>query len=61
MGLNGVVMVSKQFVADFELVAEHYRLRELGEYDDAKQAARQDLVAAAEAFAAMADEIRGKT
>lgn len=51
-------MVSKRFAADFETVATHYSLRELGEYETAKTAARQDLEAAQETFAAIAAEIR---
>lgn len=51
------VMASKSFVADFEAVAAHYRLRECGEYDQAKAAARADLDAAIVCFAAMAGEI----
>jgi hypothetical protein len=51
------VKVSKQFAADFEDVARHYRLRELGEYDEAKEAARRDIEAAKMCFAAMAHEI----
>lgn len=52
------VMVSKRFAADFETVAAHYNLRELGEYADAKEAARRDIEAAQEAFAVIAAEIR---
>lgn len=58
MSAGNRVTVSKQFVADFEAVAAHYNLRELGEYETAKIAARQDLEAAQEAFAAIAAEIR---
>lgn len=58
MGLSGVVIVSRKFVADFETVAAHYNLRELGEFELAKEAARQDLEAAQETFAAIAAEIR---
>lgn len=50
------VMASKQFVADFEAVALRYNLRELGEYETAKQAARRDLENAEACFAAMAKE-----
>lgn len=50
------VTVSKQFVADFEAVALRYNLRELGEYETAKQAARRDLENAEACFAAMAKE-----
>ena len=50
------VMASKQFVADFEAVALRYNLRELGEYEAAKEAARRDLENAEVCFAAMARE-----
>lgn len=46
--------VSKQFADDFEAVAKHYRLRELGQYEEAKAAARRDLDSAEVCFAAMA-------
>ena len=49
-------MASKQFVADFETVAARYKLRELGQYDEAKAAARRDLESAEVCFAAMAGE-----
>lgn len=52
------VKVSRKFVADFETVATHYKLRELGEFELAKEAARRDIEAAQEAFAAIAAEIR---
>lgn len=43
-------------MADFEAVAARYNLKELGEYDEAKQAARADLKAAIECFASLAKE-----
>lgn len=49
-------MASRQFVADFEAVAARYNLRELGEYEAAKEAARRDLENAEVCFAAMAKE-----
>lgn len=52
------ISVSRQFAADFETVATHYSLRELGEYETAKTAARRDIEAAQEAFAVIAAEIR---
>lgn len=58
MRISERVTVSKQFVSDFEAVATRYNLRELGEYETAKTAARQDLEAAQETFAAIAAEIR---
>lgn len=47
-------VVSKQFVDNFEAVAERYNLRGLGQYDEAKVAARRDLENAEVCFAAMA-------
>ena len=58
MRISERVTVSQQFVADFETVATHYNLRELGEYELAKEAARRDIEAAQGAFAAIAAEIR---
>lgn len=52
--------VTKQFAEDFELVAEHYGLKKYGEYEEAKQAARNDLEAAQVSFAAMAREIKNQ-
>ena len=52
-------VVSQNFAADFELVASHYRLKECGEYEAAKAAARGDLEAAITTFASLANEIRG--
>lgn len=49
-------MASKQFVADFEAVATRYKLRELGEHESAKAAARRDMDAAEVCFAAIAGE-----
>ncbi len=37
------VKASRQFVADFEAVAVRYKLRELGEYEAARNIARNDL------------------
>lgn len=56
MGLSGVVIVSRKFVADFETVATRYNLRELGEYEAARNIARNDLDSAIECFTAMAKE-----
>lgn len=50
------VTVNKQFVADFETVAARYNLRELGEYEQAKEAARRDIENAEICFSAMAKE-----
>ena len=52
------VTVSKQFVADFEAVALRYNLRELGEYEAARNIARNDLDSAIECFTSMANAIR---
>lgn len=57
---NGNVMASKQFVADFEAVAVHYKLRELGQYDEAKAAARRDMPNAIVCFASMAKDVPEK-
>lgn len=46
----------RQFVEDFELVAERYHLRELGEYELAKSAARADLEAAITTYRSLAQE-----
>ncbi len=54
------VSTSREFVADFELVAEHYKLRELGEYDLAKDAARRDMENAINTFSELAKEIRSQ-
>lgn len=50
------VKVNKQFVDDFEAVATRYNLRELGEYELAKAAARRDLENAEVCFAAIAGQ-----
>lgn len=55
----GEDMATQKFVADFMLVANHYMLEELGELDEAKQAARNDMAAAEISYAAMAKEIGG--
>ena len=49
--------VPPKFVKDFEAVAAHYNLKALGEYDQAKAAARADLDSAIPCFAALAGEI----
>lgn len=55
------VSVSKTFADDFEAVATHYQLRERGEYEAAKAAARADLDAAISTFSTLAEEIRSGT
>ena len=49
--------VPPRFVNDFEAVAAHYNLKALGQYDEAKSAARADLDNAIECYAAIAKEI----
>ena len=56
MSMDQTVNASKQFVADFEAVATRYNLRELGEYELAKAAARRDLENAEVCFAAIAGQ-----
>jgi len=50
--------VPPKFVKDFEAVAAHYNLKALGEYDQAKEAARNDLENAITCYAHLAAEIR---
>ena len=50
-------IVPREFVNDFEAVANHYQLKALGEYETAKQAARADLDNAITTYAALAKEI----
>ena len=49
-------VVSQKFVDDFELVATRYNLRELGEYEEAKEAARRDIENAISTYAQLAKE-----
>lgn len=58
MRISERVTVSKQFVSDFEAVATRYKLRELGEYEAARNIARNDLDSAIECFTSMANAIR---
>lgn len=51
------VAVPQQFVDDFEAVAARYNLRELGQYDEAKAAARRDMENAEVCFSVMAREV----
>lgn len=51
-------IVPRQFADDFDLVAAHYGLKELGEYEAAKSAARANLEEAIAMFAELANEIR---
>ena len=50
------LIVPRDFVNDFEVVAENYQLRQLGEYALAKEAARNDLENAISTFSALAKE-----
>lgn len=50
--------VPRKFADDFEAVAIRYNLKETGEYEIAKQAARNDLENAIVTYAALAKEIR---
>jgi hypothetical protein len=50
--------VPRQFVKDFELVAEHYGLKHISEYFPAKEAARNDLENAITCYHHLAEEIR---
>lgn len=54
--MSKTVMATKQFVNDFETVATRYNLRELGEYETAKSAARADLDNAIITFSKLAKE-----
>jgi hypothetical protein len=60
MPVSRRVTVTQQFSDDFELVATRYNLRELGEYELARNAARNDLDSAIACFAALADEVRNE-
>jgi hypothetical protein len=51
-------VVPRQFVDDFELVADHYGLKHISEYFPAKEAARKDLDNAITTFANLADQVR---
>lgn len=55
--MSGSKIVPREFVNDFEAVAAHYGLKALGQYDDAKSAARADLDNAITTYAAIAKEI----
>lgn len=49
--------VSRKFSEDFEVVADHYRLKEFGEYEAAKAAARSDIDTAIATFSKLACEV----
>lgn len=49
---------ANKFQADFELVAEHFRLREHGEYEQALEVAKLDKVGAMRCYAAIAASLR---
>lgn len=56
MQISKKVTVPQQFVNDFETVAARYNLRELGEYEQAKEVARLDIENAKICFKAIATE-----
>lgn len=56
MQISNRKTVSQQFVADFEAVSTRYNLRECGEYEAAKDAARRDIESAENCFSVMAGE-----
>ena len=58
MSISESRVVSKQFASDFELVAGHYELKKHGEYETAKQVARNDLPNAEICFLELAKQIR---
>lgn len=60
MSRSEKVVATKQFAEGFELVAAHYQLKELGEYEEVKRVARSDMAAAQICFAALADELKTK-
>jgi hypothetical protein len=53
--------VSKAFKADFDLVVRHFRLAELGELEDAKEAVRRSPETAAICFAEMGRWVRDQS
>lgn len=58
MSVSNSVSVPKQFVADFECVAKHYKLEELGELADARAAVKRDTANAIITFARLAEAVR---
>lgn len=58
MSDSNSVSVPRVFVADFECVAKHYKLEELGELADAKAAVKRDTAAAIVTYARLADVVR---
>jgi hypothetical protein len=52
------VRVSREFKANFDTVARYYGLADLGELEEAKEAARRDPEAAATCFAALVVWVR---
>lgn len=49
---------ASSFQADFELVAEHFRLREHGEYEQALEVAKMDKAGAIRCYASIAASLR---
>ena len=59
MSVSKPQIVPREFAENFELVAAHYDLKAIGEYETAKAAARADLPNAITCYSAIAAEIRG--
>lgn len=57
--MSDPIKVPRQFHADFDLVAAHYKFRMLGQYEEAREAARGDIESAITTYAAIAKEIQG--
>ena len=57
--MSDPIKVPRQFHTDFDLVAAHYKFRMLGQYEEARQAARGDIESAITAYTAIAKEIQG--
>lgn len=58
MSVSNSVSVPRAFVADFETVANFYRLAELGELEDARSAVKRDTQAAIVTYARLAEAVR---
>lgn len=51
------IFVPRQFIDDFAIVAEHFDLKELGQYEEAKKAAKSDMQNAITSFRLLAEEL----
>lgn len=51
-------MASRVFIDNFETVTRYYRLKELGEFEEVRRLAREDMENAEPSYALMAAEIR---